>query len=235
MSNYNLETSLHYNLLEINQLTPNILQVFLTPKKIGEFSFLAGQYLEILYSDNTYHPFSIANIPNNNEILELHIRQIEKDLALAKTISELKKTGEIIVRGPYGHAYYRKNTPQNNIIILAGGTGFAYAKAIIEQAIFDRETRPIYFYWSVKNANDLYLENLPTENWTKYLDAFQYIPVLSEKKIYADKIVIKDHPNLSDFQVYASGPMKMIQNAYQLFSEFGLKKEAMYSDMLFLA
>lgn len=231
-----MDTAFHYIIKEYNQLTSNIVQLFLIPiaKKIN---YLAGQYLEILYSDGTYHPFSIANIYNAEGLLELHIKIIECDSALHNTLLDFKKTKKLTLRGPFGQAYYRHDKLQDKkkVIVLAGGTGFAYAKAIIEQAIQCHDHRNIYFYWSVRLKQDYYLLNFPEAIWPKKLAHFEYISVLSESKTYADTIIVKQHPDLIDCVIYASGPKKMIQNGYQLFLQHGLSKNAMYSDFLLLS
>ena len=38
--------------------------------------FLAGQYLEFLLSDGKRRPFSIANAPRADGVLELHVRKV---------------------------------------------------------------------------------------------------------------------------------------------------------------
>lgn len=231
-------TQFIYRVKKCKALTENILQVFLEPESLA-LHYQAGQYLEVLYPNNTFQPFSIANAPTLNNQIELHIRHLNTDLPTAAMVKELKKNETVVLRGPLGNAYYRK-TPTKPILILAGGTGFAYAKAIIEKAIAEKDPRIFHLYWSVKRSSDFYLPDLP-KLWQRQLKNFRYTPMISQLHAdnswagavgYIQQTVLKDYPDLSELQIYASGPLAMITTAYEIFLHNGLPQNAMYSDML---
>ena len=64
------------------------------------------------------------------------------------------------------------------MILLAGGTGFAPIKAIVEHAIAENCQRPMFIYWGAKARIDLYQNALP-EAWAAQHANIRYVPVLS--------------------------------------------------------
>jgi CDP-4-dehydro-6-deoxyglucose reductase len=65
------------------------------------------------------------------------------------------------------------------VILIAGGTGFAPIKAIVEHALHHRldARRPFVLYWGARAKQDLYLPDLPGR-WQQQSDNFTFIPVL---------------------------------------------------------
>ena len=108
---------------------------------------------------------------------------------------------------------------------MAGGTGFAPIKAIIEHAIHHQMKRPMTLYWGARNRAGLYLHEL-AESWARTVSEFKYVPVLSDISPEDDwrgrtglvhQAVMDDLPDLSAFQVYACGAPAMIDAAKQDF------------------
>lgn len=230
--------NLIYKLHDFLKIKEDLIKIVLYPDA-KPMQYQAGQYLEILYPDGNFQPFSIANAPDPNARIELHIRCLKNDFATTSMLENLQQKKSVTLRGPFGNAYYREQ-PANPVILLAGGTGFAYVKAIIEKAIQVNDQRQFHLYWGVKTVEDFYLADLPL-HWKNKLKNFNYIPVISQGQNnpawsgevgYVYTIAVKDHPDFSNLQVYASGPMAMIQTAFNVFQRQGLKRENMHSDML---
>jgi CDP-4-dehydro-6-deoxyglucose reductase len=119
---------------------------------------------------------------------------------------------------------------------MGGGTGFAPLKGIIEHAFEIGVTRPMELYWGVRSKKDIYLPDLP-EQWAREHSNFRYIPVLSEPDAdwqgrtgWVHDSVIHDHPDLSDYEVYMSGPPPMIDAGKAAFLANGLDQDLLYSD-----
>lgn len=226
-----------YDILEITEFHSNLFLIILAPQLQSSLNYQAGQYIEIQYPNGEFHPFSIANAPALDHHIELHIRSQANDRPLLEFLSSAKIKSHVAFKGPYGSAYYRKGL-KANVILLAGGTGFAYIKAIIEAAILAEDERAFYFYWNVKRAEDIYHEEL-LQQWAKKINLqFRLIISQPHDDLPSDKVghahhkIIADHPNLMDFEAYISGPFAMVQTAAALFQTHGLSKTDIYSDML---
>lgn len=233
--------SFTYHLQKFSQLTETIFLVQLAPAQIDHaLTYLAGQYTEVLFPDGSYQPFSIANAPNPQGKIELHIRARTQDQATKDFLIQLQKSNQVILNGAHGRCVYSPSlTSSRPCIFIAGGTGFAQCKALIEEAIKQNHTGKIDFYWSVNSNADFYLSDLP-QTWVKQLPTLRYIPFIQQKdKQHLELIpqgiqekVIADHPNLADYQVYISGPAGLVFTAAELFQQHGLDKKFIYSDML---
>lgn len=229
-----------YTVQSLQQLTATLYQAILLPPAEGYIEYHAGQYVEILHRDASPRPFSIANAPlSDSKQLEFHIRYQPDNPYTAELLHTIQTTGQLRLRGPFGNCILRRE-PEYPMIFVAGGTGFAPAKALIEQALAERRVQPIYLYWGVRTSTDLYLHDLATR-WAKHCPNFYYIPVLSGKNGsekwngrygWVHEAVLQDHTNLSHFHVYASGPTEMVYAVLHAFKEHGLNRAFIYSDAL---
>lgn len=224
--------------LKCEELSGQVYQVFLEQPTDQPLQYRAGQYLEILHRDMSPRPFSIANAPLGANYIELHIRHTEDNPFTHQVLADIREQKELRVAGPYGNCIYQRDPPYP-IILLAGGAGFAPFKALLEEALAEGLSRPIYLYWGVRHVADLYLHEL-VERWAQHVPDFHYTPVLSEtapdpqwqgKTGLVHEIVLADHADLSHFHVYASGPPEMVYAAQKAFLARGLNNAYLYSDI----
>ncbi len=206
------------------------------------FQFLAGQYLEFLLKDGQRRAYSIANAPEQEGPLELHIRHLPgglfTDFVFAAKDPALKEKDILRFEGPLGSFFLREDS-KKPIIFVAAGTGFAPIKSIIEQMQAKKIQRPISLYWGGRRPSDLYMNSL-CETWAQDLPDFKYIPVISNalpedtwdgRSGFVHQAVMTDHPNLKDFQVYACGAPVMVNAARQDFSsQCHLPEEEFFAD-----
>lgn len=224
--------------LQCKELSGHIYQVLLEQPADEPLQYKAGQYIEILHRDMSPKPFSIANAPVDGNFIELHFRHTGDNPFTEQVLANINNESVLHIAGPYGTCIYREE-PQFPIILLAGGTGFAPFKALIEESMAKGLTRPIHLYWGVRHPEDLYMHDL-IMRWVKNVTHFHYTPVLSEKISHAGwqgkvglvhEKVLADHKSLENFQVYASGPPEMVYAAQKAFLAKGLKNAYFYSDI----
>jgi CDP-4-dehydro-6-deoxyglucose reductase len=112
--------------------------------------FLAGQYIEFLLKDGKRRAFSIANAPHDDGFLQLHIRLIAGGEFTGHVFGAMKEKDILRFQGPYGSFFLREESVKPAILV-AGGTGFAPIKAIVEHAIHSHIKRPLEIYWGSRN------------------------------------------------------------------------------------
>ena len=195
--------------------------------------FLAGQYIELLLKDGKRRAFSLANAPHDDAFLQLHIRLIEGGEFTGHVFGTMKEKDILRFQGPYGSFFLREESDKP-VILLAGGTGFAPIKSMVEHAIHSNMTRPMTIYWGARNRAGLYLPELP-EQWAAAHPHIRYVPVLSDEVWdgrcgLAHRAVLEDHTDLSKFQVYACGAPAMIDAARADFEAQGLPAEEFFAD-----
>ena len=206
------------------------------------FQFLAGQYLEFLLKDGQRRAYSIANAPEQEGPLELHIRHLPgglfTDFVFGTATPALKEKDILRFEGPLGSFFLREDS-KKPIIFVAAGTGFAPIKSIIEQMQAKKIHRPIHLYWGGRRPSDLYLDDL-CKSWEKEIADFNFIPVISDaleedawhgRTGFVHQAVIHDHPDMKDFQVYACGAPVMVNAAKNDFSsKCHLPEEEFFAD-----
>ena len=219
-------------------LADDVVRLFLKLPDGERLQFLAGQYVDILLKDGRKRSFSIANAPHDDAYIELHIRHVDGGDFTGYVCDELQEKDILRIEGPHGSFFLRE---ENNrpMIFIAGGTGFAPIKGIIEHILAENVDLPMHLYWGVRDHKDLYLADLAMK-WDKHIPNFHFIPVLSEpsdKKSekmrtgYVHKAILEDFPEgFSDFDVYASGPPVMVNAIFDAFKPNGLTEENYFSD-----
>jgi CDP-4-dehydro-6-deoxyglucose reductase len=222
---------------KLERLAPDVLAIHLKLPATERLQFLAGQYIDILLKDGKKRSFSLANAPHDDTLLQLHIRHVPGGLFTDQAFSSMKVRDIVRFNGPHGTFYLREES-KKPMILLAGGTGFAPIKALVEHAIAEKCERPIYIYWGAKARVDLYLPALG-EQWATAHSNIQYTPVLSEPAAddawtgrtgLVHQSVTVDHQNLANFQVYACGSPGMIDAAKRDFLAAGLPEEEFFAD-----
>ena len=200
--------------------------------------FLAGQYIDFLLKDGKRRSFSLATPPHRDELLELHIRHVPHGFFTDQLFTTYKGREILRMEGPLG-AFYLREESDKPIIFVAGGTGFAPIKAMIEHALYSHVDRPMVLYWGARAKRDLYLPDLPG-TWQQENPGFTYIPVLSDplpddawpgRTGFVHAAVMADFPDLSGYQVYACGAPAMIDAARRDFTtRCGLPEDEFYAD-----
>ncbi|MBS1189153.1 MAG: CDP-6-deoxy-delta-3,4-glucoseen reductase [Rhodocyclaceae bacterium] len=210
---------------KLEKLAPDVMEMHLKLPATERLQFLAGQYIDILLKDGKRRSFSLANAPHDDAFLQLHIRHVPGGLFTEQVFSTMKVRDILRFNGPHGTFYLREESAKP-MILVAGGTGFAPIKALVEHALHEGNRRPIYLYWGARTRRDLYQNALP-EQWAAAHSHIRYVPVLSEpvpgdewtgRTGFVHQAVMADFPDLSGFQVYACGSPAMVDAARQEFT-----------------
>jgi CDP-4-dehydro-6-deoxyglucose reductase, E3 len=199
--------------------------------------YLAGQYIDILLKDGKRRSFSIANAPHLDQNVELHIRHVPDGQFTSFVFNEMRDRAILRFEGPLGSFFLREDSDKP-IIFVAGGTGFAPIKAVLEHAFFAHIDREMVLYWGCRTRADLYMPDLPAQ-WQKEYPNFTFIPVLSDAKAednwhgrsgFVHQAVLDDFASLAGYQVYACGAPPMIDISKTTFMERGLPEEEFFAD-----
>ncbi len=197
------------------------------------FNYLPGQYIDLIYK-GVRRSYSIANTQASLVGIELHIRLIpggefSQLLAIGCDVGQLMR-----IEGPRGVFFVRK--ADNPLIFLAGGTGFAPVKAMVDELLENNTERTIYIYWGMVNAAYFYTD--VAQLWAEKYSRVHYVPIVSGKdetwigrKGSAQQAIIEDFPDLSPYHVYACGSPLMISSAKAAFISHGLNTGHFYADI----
>ena len=222
----------------IDKAAPDVAIVRFKLPANERLQYLPGQYVDFLLKDGKRRSFSLATPPHDDKLLELHIRHVPGGLFTDALFNEYKGREILRIEGPLGSFYLREESDKP-MIFVAGGTGFAPIKAMIEHALFHGVDRPIVLYWGARARKDLYLPEVPGR-WQQEHGNVTFIPVLSDplpddawpgRTGLVHRAVMDDFADLSGYQVYACGAPAMIDAARRDFAgERNLPPDEFFAD-----
>lgn len=222
---------------KMERLADDVMAIWLKLPANERMQFLAGQYIEFLLADGKRRAFSLASAPHADELLEIHVRRVPGGNFTEHVFTAMKERDIMRIEGPLGSFFLREESDKP-IILVAGGTGFAPLKGLIEHALHIGVKRPMTLYWGAKNRAGLYLNAL-AERWAA-AHGIAYIPVLSDPDAadawngragLVHEVVLADHPDLSAYQAYVCGAPAMCEAALADFTAHGLPKEEFFADV----
>ena len=219
-------------------LAPDVVGLQLQPAAAqARLQWLPGQYLDVLLDEGRRRPFSIANHPQADGSIELHVRHVAGG-GFTSWVNDGMQLGDALrIEGPLGTFVPREDS-ERPMIFMAGGTGFAPVKAIVEHFIALGTRRPMRVYWGARSATDLYLREM-AEGWARQAHDLVFHAVLSDPEQAASsglrlglvhEAVLDDQPDLAGYDVYMSGPPAMIDAGRKLFIDAGLAESRLYYD-----
>lgn len=220
----------------IERLAPEVIRLTLSLPPGETIAFKAGQYINIVLEDGQRRAFSFANPPQGGGQIELHVRRIPGGRFTGAVFTSMQVGDTLRFEGPLGH--FTLSDSAHPILFVAGATGFAPIKSIVEDAFARGLTRPMWLYWGVRKKDDLYAIAL-AEQWQREHPHFCFVPVLSESEP-ADRwtgrtglvheAMLADFPDLREHEVYVCGSVKMVEAAVPAFIKQGLGEGFCFTD-----
>jgi ferredoxin-NAD(P)+ reductase (naphthalene dioxygenase ferredoxin-specific) len=203
----------------------------------GPFAFSAGQYAALTFAGQAPRDYSMANRPDE-ALLEFHIRRTAGGAA-SLYVAERLKPGDIVkVEGPYGASWLREHHT-GPILAIAGGSGLAPIKSIVETALAAGMAQPIALYLGVRAERDLYLEDHFRALAARHGN-LRFVPVLSEpeadttrRRGFVHEAALSDLTDLDGAKAYLAGPPVMVEAATRLLLERGARREDIHADAFY--
>jgi CDP-4-dehydro-6-deoxyglucose reductase/ferredoxin-NAD(P)+ reductase (naphthalene dioxygenase ferredoxin-specific) len=221
----------------ISGMTHDILSVHLELADREAFRFAAGQYLTLTIPDAPPRNYSMASRPDEKHI-ELHIRAVPGGSTSSRIHASLNPGDRIRVEGPAGSAYLRE-AHTGPIIAVAGGSGLAPIKSIVETALRIGMRQPIHVYFGARAEQDLYLVD-HFRALERRFPNFAFVPVLSRDAAnqrfrggYVSDALAEDHGDLTGAKAYVAGPPAMVDAAGASLVARGLSASDIHADVFF--
>jgi CDP-4-dehydro-6-deoxyglucose reductase len=238
------------------QLSHDVVGLWIKlPRSDGPpFRYMPGQYVDFLLPDGRRRSFSIAN--GGAEVagqLEFHLRVTPGGFFAHYVQDEMPERTILRFQGPLG-AFYLREDSTRPAILMAGGTGFAPLKAMLERQFAhaaqcagagDQKSfsmtpaglsRPFHLFWGARARRDLYHDALARE-WAQSHAGFRYTAVLSEpdanwggERGFVHDAVLRAYPDLAGREVYMAGPPVMVHAGKRAFVQAGLDADHLYYD-----
>lgn len=221
----------------VEAMTHDIRRVRIAPPEGRRLDFSAGQYATLTFGGLPPRDFSMANQPDE-PTLEFHVRAMEGG-AVSRHVAERLAVGDAVhIEGPFGSSYLREHH-RGPILAIAGGSGLAPIKSIVETALAKGMPQPIYLYFGVRDERDLYLE----EHFRALAAAhprLRFIPVLSEpegptrrRTGLVSAAVAADFDDLDGCKAYVAGPPAMVEATVRALEIRDIRSEDIHADAFY--
>lgn len=216
---------------------PDVMAVYLRLPQTEEFTFAAGQYIDIMLPGSRRRSFSLANPPHDARLLELHIRRVRGGEFTQQLFESMREKTLLRIEGPLGQFWFRE-AAERPALLVGGGTGYAPLRAMLRHLLERGDSRPLELYWGVPSRIDLYADEEVRE-WTEQYPNLRYVPVLSNplpedrwtgRTGLVHMAVLADHAQLADYDIYAAGPPAMVEAIRREFTQAGLPASQLFFD-----
>jgi len=225
----------------MERLAPDVMRLLVALPDGERIRFAAGQYVNIVLDDGERRAFSFANPPHDDPRIELHVRRVPGGRFTTHVFEHMHEGDVLELEGPLGRFVLHEG--EQPILFVAGATGFAPIKSILEDAFRRGIRRPMWLYWGTRTREDMYMAQRAGQ-WAREHPNFHFVPVLSHaaadeawqgRRGLVHDAMLEDFPDLRGYEVYACGSAEMVEAAVPAFVGSGLEERFCFSDAFTLA
>lgn len=207
----------------------SVLQIRPAPR----LGFTPGQSvaIESPQRPRLWRYYSIANAPREDGTLDFHVRLIDGG-AVSMALTYGQAVGGSLRLGPPVGVLTLDTTSGRDILMVAGSTGLAPLKAIIEQVAAGQTAPHVHLFVCAKTAEGLYdlasLEKMATRyHW------LTVVPTVSADRRFRGEIgrvpdVVLRAGNWARHDVYLAGPTNMVRDTAARLTEAGTPREQIH-------
>ncbi len=222
---------------ERTEMTHDILRLRLAAPEGVEFAYAAGQYASLRFAGQPARDYSMAGAPGGG-LLEFHIRAMDGGEVSNFVRDGVREGDRVEVEGPYGAAHLRE-AHRGPIVAIAGGSGLAPVKAIVETALAKGMPQPIFLYFGVRGERDVYLEEALMALAREH-ERLRAQIVLSEPEDgtarrtgLVHEAVAADFDDLDGCKAYLAGPPVMVEAATEMLRIRDIRPEDIHADAFY--
>ena len=219
-------------------LTHDIKRIELAISAGGPYSFSPGQHARLKLGPGIpERSYSMANRPDQTS-LEFYVRQVPRGLASGFIFTNLRVGSEVTVSGPFGNAYLRDGHG-GPILAVAGGSGMAPIKSIVDTALLADPEREVHLYFGVRDERDVYLESWLAELQRRHRRLSTHVvlsqpsgPTTRRVGLLSD-IVAAQFESVEGFKAYVAGPPHMVEATQRELEARGLAVRDIHADAFY--
>ncbi|MDH2426232.1 globin domain-containing protein [Sphaerisporangium sp. TRM90804] len=216
--------------------TPGIAVITLRPGAPMEFT--AGQYVSVQSArwPRVWRTYSIANAPRPDNRVRLHVRAVGGGWVSTALVSHTRIGDTVLLGPPVGTMVPPGEDNPRDILCVAGGTGLAPIKAVVEHVIASGRRPNIHLLFGARTAAELY----DLADLIRMEAAFPWlrvVPVVSEEPAY-DGLrgtlpgVVQRFHSWTEHEVYVCGPDAMVDETVRLLRGDGVPPARIHRDAI---
>lgn len=200
--------------------------------------YLPGQSVTLCtnWRPRIWRYYTPANAPRADGTIDLHVRAVDGG-QVSTALVTLVQVGDRVRVGPAVGTglVMRRDAPPRPIVMLAGGTGLAPMKALVEQVA--AAPRPVTLYWGARSASALYDLDQMRAMAAKY-DWLDFVPCADED-LFGHGVpsgspaeLSLAHGRCTGAEIYLCGPSGMVEASRSLLVGSGVLDGAIHYESL---
>jgi NAD(P)H-flavin reductase/hemoglobin-like flavoprotein len=195
-----------------------------TCRPLSQVDFRAGQYVSIesRYQPRLWRVYSIANAPRKDNTLEFHVRALGAGWVSSSLVRRVQPGDLIRLASPMGSMTLDRRSTRD-VVCVAGGTGLAPIKALVEELTRYNRTRWVHVFFGARDREDLY--DLPELNrlaarypWLSVVPACSDDPGFVGEQGNISDVVARYGP-WADHDFFVSGSSTMVKATLRTLAE----------------
>jgi NAD(P)H-flavin reductase len=182
-----------------------------------------------------WRPYSIANAPRADGTLRFHVRALPAGWVSGALVRHTR-VGDTLLLGPARGAMTLVPGSDRALLCVAGGTGLAPMRALVEQVITSAKRRTTQLIFGARTERDLYdlpeLRQLESAHpWLRVIPVVSAEPAFQGRNGMApDALDRLGDP--ADHDVYVAGPTEMITRTVDRLQQLGVPPAQIHHDLI---
>lgn len=215
------------------ELARGLLELDIAPMRT--LAFRPGQHLRLHRPDGVGRPYSIASLPEEDYFFRLHCR-VHPHGTLSRWLASAPIGQTLNLRGPYGTMHYRPEMVDQDLLLIATGSGIGTMLAIARDAQAQGHRGQLRVCLGVREAQEIWFATLLDQLRDTHprFEAEVAVsrpdgPVSDGRSRVTDRI--RAHGDrLRDHRWFACGRPDMVADVRVLAVEAGVARDAIHVD-----
>jgi NAD(P)H-flavin reductase/hemoglobin-like flavoprotein len=199
----------------------------LTVRPDRPFGYRAGQFtsIETPYRPRSWRRYSMATAEGSEGLVEFHVRNVGAGFVSGPLVWQAR-VGDVLKLGPPMGELGIDKASQRDVLCIAGGTGLAPIKAMVQEMTRWNTARKVTVIFGVRPAEELYdlaaLRDIQRRNsWLTVIPCVSDDPsFIGEHGTVVD--VVARHGSWADHDVFPCGSPAMMRATLSRLREIGI-------------
>ena len=206
----------------------------ITVRPEAPYPYTAGQYasMETPWQPKAWRYYSPAHAPRQDNTLTFHVRAVSKG-QVSQALVYRARPGDVVRLGPTQGDMTLDPRSDRDLVCVAGGTGMAPIRALVEQAARNGIQRYVDVFVGARTADELYglddmLRMSQRHHWLSVRAAVSHERIAGLEGTLPQ--VLDEFGPWYQHEAFLSGPVDMVTSATATLARQGIPPEQIHFD-----